>query len=201
MIKRPYIILLALIVIAALGGAVMVVMTQKKPDPKAPVPIQVKKVQPRKVEDTAEGRRGDQAPPGQPAFESTVRDLLFVSLDDVKRGFISTRVDYAALRSYFDDAGWADYQAYLAEQKIILRKRMGAFGPTPQSKAEFKPKSQDYDNLGNAQTGFSVDVYFCFGVSDAYACDEDTHELNVAFNGDVWSPQSIKISKWKVTWE
>ncbi|HEY8963645.1 MAG TPA: hypothetical protein VIN59_04190, partial [Alphaproteobacteria bacterium] len=83
-------------------------------------------------------------------------------------------------------------------QKITLRKRMDSFGPTPQSKGEIKDGTQEYKNLGNALTGFEGNIYFCFGSSDAYACDEVSYTLSVAFTGNIWTPNSIKIEKWKV---
>ena len=143
---------------------------------------------------------GSAAIPWKQTFESSVRDLLFVSLDDVEHGFMTKPIDMAHRASLFDAQGWLEYQGYLAEQKIILRKRAALLWPTPQGSGTLIEDSRDYDRQLSGDTVFNTEGHFCYGASsDAYACDEARFKLRVWLSGDVQKPD-FKILGWSVQW-
>jgi|GEM_PF-4592728 len=155
---------------------------------------------PEPVQKPGKATPGSSAKPWKQTFENSVRDLLFVSLDDKEHGFITRHIDMAHRASLFDRQGWMEYQAYAAEQKIILRKRAALLWPTPQSIGMLIEDSRDYDRQLRGDTIFNSEGHFCYGAqTNAYACDEARFKLRVWLSGDVQKPD-FKILGWSVQW-
>lgn len=129
-------------------------------------------------------------------FEDKIRELLFVTTDDIHRsGFGEREVDIQERKSYFTNQGWNDYQDFLLALKTTLKEK--STQPL-NAKAEFLYGSQSYQENSEKTANFQAKGHIYYAQYDAYDPIKE-FEISISYSiDDMKTVSGLLIDKWDV---
>lgn len=128
-------------------------------------------------------------------FEDKIKDLLFVTTDDVHRsGFGERELDIEKRRKYFTENGWDDYQGFLLALKAALKEE----SKEPLNAHANFDGTQSYKIQSEGPSVFDAKGQISYARYDAYN-PLMNFDIHISYSiEDKKNISSLLIDQWKI---